>query len=325
MRRTGITWSQVRVGLAVTVALLLLALAVFFIGETGEVFGDRYRLVTLMPSANGLGEGAGVRLAGQDVGKVADIDFVAVESRQTPDQVLRVTLAIDRRVREQIRQGSEARIRTQGLLGDKIIDITPGSPDLPVLDEGDTLPSATAIDYEQMLSSASEVVDDLAATLSNLRAIADSLLTGRGTVGQLLTDTLLYAELVRTSVEMNRFLSTVAAGDGTLTRLARDDRIYEDLRSTIAGLDSLTSALTAGEGTLARLLSDDTLYTRLTSASMRADSLLAALESGEGTLGQLMTEQEMYEEMLKLLVDIQTVIREFRESPRKYLPPIKVF
>lgn len=325
MNGRKITWSQIRVGLAVTIALGLLAVAVFFIGETGAVFGNRYDLITLMPNANGLIEGAGVRLAGQNVGKVARIEFVPLEDRRSPQQVLKVTLAIDQDVQDQIRRDSEARIRTQGLLGDKVIDITPGSRQAPELQPGDTLPSAAPIDYEQMLTSASDVVQDLAATLNGLRTIADSLIAGAGTAGHMLTDTVLYTELVRTSRSMNRFLDRVSSGEGALARLAEDRQLYEDLRSAIAGLDSLTSTLVSGNGTISKLLVDDTLYRRLNAASLRADSLLAALQAGHGTLGQLMTDQQMYDQMLKLLVDVQTVVRELRENPRKYVPPIKVF
>lgn len=320
-----IRWSQVRVGLAVTFALVTLAAAVFFIGETGAVFGDRYNLTTLMPSANGLIEGAGVRLAGQDVGKVARIEFVPVEERRDPDHVLRITLAVDRSVREHIRTDSEARIRTQGLLGDKLIDVTPGSAEARILEEGDTIPSSAAIDYEQMLGSAFQLVDDLAVMLRNFRAIADSLLLGRGTAGQLLMDTTLYVELLNTSRSMSSFLSAVGKGEGALAQLAQDELLYEDLRSVIAGLDTLTETLISGEGTLSRLLMDETLYVELTSTSARADSLLAAIESGEGALGQLMTDQEVYERLLKLLIDVQKVVEELRQDPRKYIPPIRVF
>lgn len=320
-----ISWRQVRVGLAVTVSLVLMAVAVFFIGETGAVFGERYHVITLMPSANGLIEGAGVRLAGQDVGKVDGIEFVPIEERRDPDYVLKITLAINRSVREHIRSDSEARIRTQGLLGDKVIDITPGTPEAPILEEGDTIRSAVAIDYEQMLGSASRLVDDLAVMLRNLRSIADTLLAGQGTAGRLLMDTTLYVELLETSRSMSRFLDVVGSGEGALAQLAQDDRLYEDLRSVIAGLDTLTAALVNGEGTLSRLLTDETLYLKLAEASTRADSLLATLESGEGTLGQLLTDQELYEGLLKLLVDVQNVVTELRENPRKYLPPIKIF
>jgi phospholipid/cholesterol/gamma-HCH transport system substrate-binding protein len=320
-----ITWSQVRVGIAVTVAMVVLAVAIFFIGETGAVFGERYQLTTLMPSANGLIQGASVRLAGQDVGKVDAIEFVPVSERTNPNNVLKITLGINRSVAEQIRADSEARIRTQGLLGDKIIDLTPGSLDQPVLQEGDTIASAVAIDYEQMLGSASELVDDLAAILHNIRAIADTLLTGQGSAGRLLMDTLLYAELLETSRTMNSFLSTVGRGEGALAQLAQDDQLYWDLRSVVAGLDTLTSELVSGNGTFSRLLTDDTLYQKLASTSARADSLLADLESGEGTMGKLLTDQELYESLLKLLVDVQTVVTELRADPGKYVPPIKVF
>ena len=320
-----ISWSQVRVGAAVTVALIVLAVAIFFIGETGAVFGERYRIIALMPSANGLIQGGGVRLAGQDVGKVDDISFVPVAERQNPDHVLRITLAINRSVQEQIRADSEARIRTQGLLGDKVIDITPGSLELGILEEGDTVISAIAIDYEQMLGSASALVDDLAVMLRNMRSIADNLLAGQGTAGRLLMDTSLYVELLSTSRSMNDFLSAVGRGEGALAQLAGDDQLYQDLRSVVAGMDTLTATLISGEGTLSRLLTDDSLYTNLNSTSARADSLLAALESGEGTLGQMLTDQELYESLLKLLVDVQAVVAELRENPRKYVPPIKVF
>ena len=320
-----ISWTQIRVGVAVTVALIVLSVAVFFIGETGAVFGERYNVVTLMPSANGLIRGASVRLAGQDVGKVDEIAFVPVGERQHPDHVLRITLAINRSVQEQIRFDSEARIRTQGLLGDKVIDLTPGDPALPVLEDGDTIASAIAIDYEQMLGSASQLVDDLAAMLRNMRSIADTLLAGQGTAGRLLMDTTLYVELLNTSRSMNSFLSTVGRGEGALAQLAQDDQLYHDLRSVVAGMDTLTATLISGEGTLSRLLTDDSLYANLNSTSARADSLLGALESGEGTLGQMLNDQELYESLLKLLVDVQAVVTELRENPRKYVPPIKVF
>lgn len=322
---TYITWRQVRVGAVVTMTLLALAVSVFIIGETGQIFGERYDLTTLMPSSGGLIAGASVRLAGQDVGKVKSIDFVPLGERQAPDHVLRIVLAIDRGVRDQIRADSEARIRTQGLLGDKAIDISPGTSAAPVLEPGDTLRSAVAIDIEQMIASASVLVDDLAGLLRNFRVLADTLLAGQGTAGRLLMDTSLYVELLGTSRSLNEFLGAIGRGEGALAQLARDDRIYQDLRSVIAGLDTLTSAMLDGSGTLSLLLTDERLYDRLTSTTARADSILGTLEEGQGTLGQMLTDQQVYEQLLKLLVDVQALVTELRENPEKYIPPIRVF
>jgi phospholipid/cholesterol/gamma-HCH transport system substrate-binding protein len=320
-----ISWSQIRVGLAVVLALVVLAVAIFFIGETGAVFGERYNLTTLMPGANGLIEGASVKLAGQDVGKVEQIQFVPAEERAQPDHVLKITMAINTDVQQHIRADSEARVRTQGLLGDKIIDLTPGTTEAEILQPGDTVSSAIAVDYEQMLASASVLVDDLAMMLRNMRSIADTLLSGQGTAGRLLMDSALYVELLSTSRSMNDFLGAVASGEGAIAQLAQDEQLYEDLRSVVAGLDTLTLALISGEGTLSRLITDETLYQDLTSTSAKADSLLTSIESGQGTLGQLVTDQELYESLLKLLVDVQNVVLELRQDPRKYVPPIKVF
>ena len=325
MNGTGVSWRQVRVGAVITIALGVLAISIFFVGETGTVFGERYSLTTLMPSANGLIEGANVRVAGQDVGKVARIEFIAPDQRPEPDDVLELTLSINRSVRDQIRADSEARIRTQGLLGDKIIDITPGSPGSEMLQDGDTLRTSVAVDYEQIIASGAELVEDLSAMLGTLRVIADSLVAGHGTAGRLLTDTTLYVELLGTSRALNDFLTAVGRGEGALGQLARDDELYSDLRSAIAGLDSLTYALLEGEGTLSLLITEDSLYRRLVSTSARADSLLGSLESGQGTLGQMLTDQRAYEELLKLVVDVQTLIRDLQEEPRKYVPPIRIF
>ena len=322
---TYITWRQVRVGAVVSLTLLALTVSVFIIGETGRIFGERYDLTTLMPSAGGLIEGASVRLAGQDVGKVTSIEFVPLEERQEPDHVLRIVLAIDRAVRDQIRADSEAKIRTQGLLGDKAIDITPGTSAAPILESGDTVRSAVAVDFEQMIASAAVLVDDLSGLLHNFRVLADTLLAGQGTAGRLLMDTSLYVELLGTSRSLNEFLGPIGRGEGALAQLARDDHLYLDLRSVIAGLDTLTSAMLDGSGTLSLLLTDETLYERLTSTSARADSILGTLEEGQGTLGKMLTDQQIYEELLKLVVDVQALLTELRENPKKYIPPIRVF
>lgn len=325
MRRAPIRWIQLRVGLVIVVALAVLALGIFFIGEVGVVYGARYRLITLMPSANGLVEGAVVRLGGQDVGKVEAIDFVPFAERRRPDEVLKITMGVDRRVKEQIRTDSEARLFTQGLLGDKLVDIRPGTAAGAVLEEGDTVRSAAPVDLEEILRSASDAMGSAVALLSDFREIADALVRGEGTAGRILTDDALYASFLNASRAMADFLGSLNAGAGTLGQLARDPILYVELRAAVAALDTLTQAVLGGEGTLGRLVWSDTLYTRLVATSARADSILRSLEAGEGTAGLLLSNPDLYENLNRLAVDLQAVVAEFRAKPRKYLPPIKIF
>lgn len=325
MPARSLRWVKLRVGLLVVVALFTLALAIFFVGQVGVVFGARYRLVTLMPSASGLVEGAIVRLGGQDVGTVESIEFVPFAERGRPEDVLRITMAIDRRVREQIRSDSEARLLTQGLLGDKVIDIRPGTVDGRPLDEGDTLASARPVDLEELLRSASDALGSAVVLLAGFREIADALLRGDGTAGRILTDDALYRSFLEASRAMSGFLGSLRSEKSALGQLARDSTLYVDLRSAVAALDTVTQAILAGRGTLGRLIWSDTLYTKLVATSARADSILKRLEDGQGTAGLLLQDPDLYENLNKLAVDLQAVVEEFRAEPRKYVPPIKIF
>ena len=312
-------------GVLLIVALGVLALGTFLIGEMGNVFGERYRLVTLMESAAGLVQGAPVHLAGQPVGQVAEIELLEPGRRPPTGEPVALWLAIDRSVMDQIRANSAARVRTQGLLGDKLIDIEPGSPPAPVLDPGDTISSAPALNYQEVLDQASEAVRRLTDLVENLSGLTEGLLAGEGTAGQLFADDALYDHVVDLSGSLDRVLSTMASGEGTLGRMLRSDSLYERLLASSGSLDSLTSGLVDGRGTLGKLVQSDSLYRSLTELASRSDSLLSELQRGRGTLGQLMVDQALYDEMLRTVTDLNAVLQDLRENPGRYIPPVKIF
>jgi len=189
-RGSPVTWEQVRVGVLILVALLILSTAVFLVGDTGNVFGQRYQLVTLVRSAAGLVPGASVQLAGQTVGQVDRIDLIAPESRPAGGEAVEIRLAIDFAVQEQIRSDSRAQVRTQGLLGDKLIDITPGTAGAEILAEGDTVQSSTSVDYDALIAEGASAVGELLEVTQNLseltgrRGIARTTRNGRRDVRQ---------------------------------------------------------------------------------------------------------------------------------------------
>ena len=326
MRRSAkVTWDQVRAGFLLMFALTVLAVGVFFVGRTGHVFGERYQLVTLMESAAGLVPGAAVQLAGQTVGQVDRIQLVRPEDRTVGAKPVAVWLAINREVQEQIRTDSRARTRTQGLLGDKIIDIEPGSSQASVLGPGDTIISAQPLDYQALLEEASTAIYGLTELTQNLAELTSGLLAGEGTAGMLITDEALYLRLVELSASLDTVLTTVASGEGTLGQLLIDDSLYVNLTGAAGAFDSITTAIAEGRGSLGRLLASDSLYAALVSAAQRSDSVLALVEAGEGTAGKLFTDDALYEELLRTIVDLNTIISELREDPRKYIPPVEVF
>ena len=326
MRRSrAVTWDQVRVGLVLIVTLAILSVGIFFIGNIGDQFANRYRLITLMESAAGLVVGAPVQVAGQNVGQVVDVQFIRPEDRPATGEAVAVSLGVNVRVRDQVRADSRARVRTQGLLGDRLIDIEPGSADERVLVDGDTLAAAPAISYEELLGQAADAIESLTTLSNDLSTTLAGVADGEGSLGRLLVDDGLYVGLVELSENLNSVLAPVAAGEGALSRFLGDDELYDRLVSATAALDSVAALVVAGDGTLGQLVTSDSLYRAITASAVRADELLAAIEGGEGSIGPLVTDERLYEELLKTVVDLNAFLQDVRADPRKFMPVIKVF
>lgn len=325
-RSTPLTWEEARVGFLILGALAVLAAGVFFVGSAGLVFGERFRMVTLMQSASGLSTGAPVQLAGQNVGQVAGVELIPPDQRPAEGQAVAVTLAVNRSVAPQIRADSRAHVQTQGLLGDRLVNISPGSRDAPPLSEGDTLQAVEPLDYQAVLDEASGAVSNLTSITRDLSGLTERIARGEGTAGRLLLDPALYRRLVSLSGSLDSTLTAVSRGDGgTLSQLLHDDELYRRMTASAASLDSITGRVQRGEGSLGRLVASDSLYRSVAGAAGRADSLLARIESGEGTAGRMLTEDEIYEELLRTLVDLNAALEEMRQDPRRFIPPIRVF
>jgi phospholipid/cholesterol/gamma-HCH transport system substrate-binding protein len=324
-RGTPMTWEQVRVGVFLIIALALGATAIVLIGRTGNVFGERYQLVTLVRSAAGLVPGAEVQLAGQAVGQVDRVALILPENRPEGGQAVALWLEVNVAVQAQIREDSRAQVRTQGLLGDRLIDIRPGSAEARILQDGDTLQAASSVDFDALIAEGSEAVGDLVAITSNLAELTRGVLEGEGTIGQLVTDAALYDRMVSLAGSMDTLLSAAADSDGPVMRMLEDDSLYLSIRSTLTSLDSLAAGVARGEGSLGRMLTTDTLYSALLGSVARTDSLLASLESGDGAMGRLFTDPALYEELLKTVVDFGALLEAVREDPDRYVPEVSVF
>src|SRR6266513_1622490 len=125
MRRSSfITWDQLKVGVLILVALVILAFAIIKLGQAGNLFGKRYKLVAFIGNASGLRIGGPVTVAGQLSGSIKDIKFLPPDTDTTRN--LKLIVEVNYSLREQIRQDSRAKIKTMGLLGDKAYDITVG-------------------------------------------------------------------------------------------------------------------------------------------------------------------------------------------------------
>ena len=175
--------NEVKVGIVVVIAIVILIFSAFIV-EKGEVRGFRtkeYTIKVIFNFVGGLKETAPVRLAGVKVGQVEKIRFI-----QEPATKVEATISLKETIR--LRENAQFSITVIGLLGEKYIEITPGSLDTPIIKPGANLVGKDAVDTSKVLSKAGEAMEDLGGIISSIRG-------GKGTVGKLVIDEELYDNL----------------------------------------------------------------------------------------------------------------------------------
>jgi phospholipid/cholesterol/gamma-HCH transport system substrate-binding protein len=315
-RSSFITWDQLKVGILILAALGVLGVAIYKLGQAANLFSKRYELIAFLQNANGLRQGSQVLVAGQFAGTIKAIEFLPIDNDTTRN--LRVRLAIDEALKEQIRTNSKAKVRTMGLLGDKVIDISVGTPRYSPLRDHDTISVATSLDYEAVLAQAAGAVNDMVDLTHDLKKITGGLTRGEGTIGQLLTNRQLYDEFVGTMGRANVMLSRFQNPNGTFAKLLDDPTLYNKFVSVVNSADSMVVALNDKNGTIGKLLRDDSIYVHLVNMAKAGDSLSKMLSDPNGNVGKLLTDQTLYDRVNKLTTDISSLLDDVKKDPRKY-------
>ena len=315
-RSSFITWEQLKVGALVVVALAILSVSIYKLGQAANLFSRRYDLYAFLAEGNGLRVGGTVFVAGQFAGTIRSIDFLPVDNDTTRN--LKVRMAVDEGLQQQIRADSKAHVRTLGLLGDKVIDISTGTPRYSVLHQGDTIPVTPSLDYEAVLAQAASAVDDMVGLTHDLREITSRVVRGEGTIGQLMTNRALYDQFVGTISRANGMLTRFENPNGTFGRMLNDPTLYDRFLSVVSSADSLVVSLNDKNGTIGKLLRDDSIYTHLVGMAAAGDSLIRALTSGKGLAGKLLTDPTLYDRVNKLTADLDEIIADVRKDPRRY-------
>lgn len=317
MRRSiGITWDQLKVGATILIGLAVLGVSIYYIGRAANLFADRYTLVAFLPDAPGLRIGGSVMIAGQTAGSVKDITFLPVDNDTTRN--LRVVMSIDQSLREQVRSDSKVKLRTLGLLGDKVLDIKPGTPRYSVLRPNDTLQVEPSLDLDAVLAQAAGAVGDVVGLTRDFRQITGGLVRGEGTIGRLLTDRALYDQFTGTMARTNALLTRVQTSRGTVSRLIDDPALYNDMVALVGSMNGLVGQVNTSEGTVGKLLRDTTLYTNLVGITQGGDSLMKMLTQGDGLANKLLTDQTLYDQVNKLVTDLSAILADVRQDPQPY-------
>lgn len=185
-----------RLGAFIVATLLILATGLFLIGNTRSFFKPTYQVKAEFQSVAGLNTGGEVRVGGLHEGTVRRIDL----PRRTDEKVT-VLMDLSTATRDVVRKDSVASIRSEGLVGDKYVDISFGSPESERLKNGETIESEPPADFAQLITKTSHILDTAQDALESFDATSDSLKSitakidqGKGSAGALINDRSVYQE-----------------------------------------------------------------------------------------------------------------------------------
>ena len=274
--------AQIRVGIFVFFTLVTFMAAIFLLGSRTQYFQPQYTLKAVFSNVGYLLEGAGVYLAGVQVGRVGEIRFF----EDIAAQKVSVSLKIARHFQERIRQDSVAVITSTGLLGDKYIDITLGSESEPELLDGMFIRTQEPADYGQLIRQGEEVLKNTIDITSALASITGSFQSSKApmAVADLLTS------LAHTA-------QAIESGEGLIHALIYEkgnERIFADLAAATAALRDMLTGIREGKGFLQTLLTDPNpeVVAQFSKLLASAHKLLQDVEKGQGVLHALIYDKQ---------------------------------
>ena len=296
-RSKQLTWSELRVGLFVLVGLLILAFGIFYVTGQG-VWGPKYRLNTFLPEVAGLATGAPVRLDGVEIGNVDRITLVPREHGKTPDKMhnVEIGMRLDRRYQNDILTDSVATLVTEGLLGNRYVNIQRGYTGVPLKD-GQAVPGGEEKAIKEVVERSADVLANLQALSEQIQDIVGDVKKGRGTIGKLLTDDQAYKHLNSILTKGDQIASTVQSGQGTIGKLVMTDEMSNKVENTVDQVNTILADLRAQKGTLGKLLYDPTLYDQAKEAISNGNAVIGDVRAGKGTLGKLATDETLYNKL----------------------------
>jgi phospholipid/cholesterol/gamma-HCH transport system substrate-binding protein len=273
----------VRAGLFVAIGLSIAAIVIFLLGKERNLFEKRVSYTGAFENVDGLSIDAPVRLGGLQVGHVSTINF----ETELADKRIVVTMEINAKYKERVRRDSVARVASRGVLGDKAIDISLGSPEAEMVPAGGEIATGSSGDISSLLKASGEIVDNAVAITRDLRGAVAAY-----------TDPELRKDVGGLIKSARNVVGMVETGRGAVHYLIYDKQSTEDVHQLLA-----TAVETAQ---------------RLDGAITNAEAILAEVKSGNGSAHALIYDQRLANaltEVGKAAEEISTLVHDAKKSP----------
>lgn len=277
------TAKNIRVGLFVLVGGTLFIIAMYLIGNKQNLFGSTFRISANFHNVNGLRVGNNVRFGGINVGTIVSVDFVN-------DTTISVEMKIEDATQPYIKKNSLASVGTDGLMGNKLVNLNSVYGDSPIIEEGDVIQSLRPIETDEMIRTLNRTNEDVSVIVKNLKLITQKV-NSPNTLWSILMDTVV-AENVKNAIvniklttnrtatisgDLSDIVTHIKQGKGTIGTLLTDTTFSKKLNQTIVNIQivsdslgyitgdlrSVTKRIKNGEGAIGTILMDTAFVNNL--------------------------------------------------------------
>lgn len=267
-----------RLGIFIFLGTVLLIFSIFLLGSKEKLFTRTIEIKTYFKQIEGLKTGAPVRLSGYDIGNVSSISLASDTSAK-----VEVWMRIDSELKHFIRIDSEASIETEGLVGKKIVSITPGSPSAEEINEGGMVRSKSPVNISKIIEQTEAVMGYMKDLTKDFSQIFAKVNQGKGTIGKLINDEQLYKSTVNITQSADKSLSAIT------TRL---NEISDIIVNTTGSIKSI--------------------MTNVDSAVIDVRTLAYRIERGEGVLGSLIVDKKLADSIRTMIKNVAKISNDAR-------------
>ncbi|MBC7539022.1 MAG: MCE family protein [Bacteriovorax sp.] len=233
-------------GFFISILLGVCAVTIFMLNKENALFSRRVYIKTEVTNAQNLKEGAALQLKGIKIGSVSSIKFKSVST-------LVITLGVSADYKTWVKKDATMTFKTQGVLGDKFLEINGGTDAAPSVQEGDTLVTNESNQFEHIITKSEDLMVAAGSILTKFDRILSSVENNRlekillnlenltastNKVMSSLNDkhlTQTVTNFKQSSEAMSKITKQIEEGPGTLHALIYDQGLHEDLRSLVGG------------------------------------------------------------------------------------------
>ena len=277
---------KLAIALFIISGFLLFTIAIFVIGSKENLFTPTFQLKSEFETVSGLKNGSSVRFNGISVGKVDAIDI------QGTNKVL-VVMRLEKNVQKYIKKDSKATVSSEGLVGNKVIEITSGSVQSPSVDDNELITSIKPVDVQDIIGSLKESSENASNITKDLSEITARINSGEGTIGQLVNNESLYRGIDSTFRSLAGYSGELSVVFGKITNTVDNvsgdlDQLTKQVRNITGDIAEVTRKMNSSESIVGTLLTDTIFANNLKAVIRNANMTTKNLESGSFSFAQNM-------------------------------------